>query len=322
MPNMRWHLTLMAPRTRTNLAPNSSFNRALIRSAMVRKSKNYVVGVGHVDEFHALDFFGPFGLGFMLGAEVAIDDRHMAERLCVVMNSGGVVGRIHQIVEIGDAGAGHGHQGNGDLTVVDGSRGQHAGDRDLAAGDVEMEFVAVPGFLVALAVFLAADIARGGQLGEHLIEVLVGLPFEPGRLGLWPLLVLARAPALARRRGALRRRRIVVLVVRLLLDRFLARLDFGGVARDHADDAAAERTRDQRRVHLVGQIAPRELKRKRGKTWLSRALASAAPNRGCDAATCRRRGASIRALVVGTPSIALATKALARARRSSGGRPG
>jgi hypothetical protein len=50
----------------------------------------------------------------MLGAEVAIDDRHMAARLCVVMNSGGVVGRIHQIVEIGDAGAGHGHQGNGD----------------------------------------------------------------------------------------------------------------------------------------------------------------------------------------------------------------
>jgi hypothetical protein len=61
----------MAPRTRTNLAPNSSFNRALIRSAMVRKS-NYVVGVGHVDEFHALDFSGPFGLGFMRGAEVAM----------------------------------------------------------------------------------------------------------------------------------------------------------------------------------------------------------------------------------------------------------
>jgi hypothetical protein len=69
-------VTLIAPRTRTNLAPNSSFNRALIRSEI----KNYVVGVGHVDEFHALDFSGPFGLGFMLGAEVAIDDRHMAER--------------------------------------------------------------------------------------------------------------------------------------------------------------------------------------------------------------------------------------------------
>src|ERR1700721_2557941 len=36
----------MAPRTRTNLAPNSSFNRALIRSAMVRKSKIVSSGSG------------------------------------------------------------------------------------------------------------------------------------------------------------------------------------------------------------------------------------------------------------------------------------
>ena len=48
-----------------------------------------------MDEFHALDFFGPFGLGFVLGAKVAIDDRRMAERLAVVMDGGGVVGRIH-----------------------------------------------------------------------------------------------------------------------------------------------------------------------------------------------------------------------------------
>ena len=105
------------------------------------KIKEPVVGVGHVDEFHALDFFGPFGLGFVLGAIVAVDDRRMAERLAVVMDGGGVVGRIHQVVEIGDAGAGYGHQGNGDLTVVDGSRGKHAGDRDLAAGDIQMQFV-------------------------------------------------------------------------------------------------------------------------------------------------------------------------------------
>ena len=48
-----------------------------------------------MDEFHALDFFGPFGLGFVLGAKVAIDDRRMAERPAVVMDGGGVVGRIH-----------------------------------------------------------------------------------------------------------------------------------------------------------------------------------------------------------------------------------
>ena len=54
--------------------------------------KSYRRGRGHADEFHALDFPGPFGLGFTLGAEVAIDDRHMAERwpsaFPVVMNSG------------------------------------------------------------------------------------------------------------------------------------------------------------------------------------------------------------------------------------------
>src|SRR5271166_803937 len=33
---MRWHLTLIAPRTRTDRAPNSSFSRALTRSARVR----------------------------------------------------------------------------------------------------------------------------------------------------------------------------------------------------------------------------------------------------------------------------------------------
>ena len=66
------------------------------------KIKNDVVRIGHMDEFHALDFFGPFGLGFVLGAKVAIDDRRMAERLAVVMDGGGVVGRIHEIVEIGD----------------------------------------------------------------------------------------------------------------------------------------------------------------------------------------------------------------------------
>ena len=91
---MRWHLTLISPRTRTTRAPNSSFSRALTRSAR-SKIKEPVVGVGHVDEFHALDFFGPFGLGFVLGAKVAIDDRRMAERLAVVMDGGGVVGRIH-----------------------------------------------------------------------------------------------------------------------------------------------------------------------------------------------------------------------------------
>jgi len=47
-----------------------------------------------------------------------------------------------------------------------------------------------------LTVFLGADIARGGQFGQHLIDVLRGLPFQTRRLRLWPLLVLAWASAL------------------------------------------------------------------------------------------------------------------------------
>ena len=39
---------------------------------------------------------------------------------------------------------------------------------------------------------------------------------------------------------------------------------------------------------------PVQTPRKRGKTWLPKELASVAPNRGCDAATCRRRGARSR----------------------------
>ena len=76
----------------------------------------------------------------------------------------------------------------------------------MAAGDIQMQLVADPGLFVAFAVLLGADVARGGQIGEHLIEVLRGLPFQTRRLGLWPFLVLARASALARRRRAIGRR--------------------------------------------------------------------------------------------------------------------
>ena len=47
---------------------------------------------------------------------------------------------------------------------MDGSRGQHAGDWDLAAGDIQMQFVADPGFrpglIEAVARRLIADFAQ------------------------------------------------------------------------------------------------------------------------------------------------------------------
>src|ERR1700739_1500114 len=53
--------------------------------------------------------------------------------------------------------------------------------------------------LQPLAVFLAADVAGGGQVGEHLAEVLRDLPLEARRLRLPPLFVLAWTSAPARR---------------------------------------------------------------------------------------------------------------------------
>src|SRR5271168_3614734 len=131
-----------------------------------------VVEVRHVDELQALDLTPPFGLALVVGAKVAVDNGGVAERPALIVDGGGVVGGVHEIVEIGDAGAGHGHQGNGDLAVVDGGRGQHAGDRDLAAGHVDVEFVPGPGLFVAL------DVAPAPL---HRIERVVRHVYSQGR---------------------------------------------------------------------------------------------------------------------------------------------
>ncbi len=119
-----------------------------------------------MDEFHARDLLGAFGFCFVLCTKVAINQQDVAERHAWCGGGGGVIGRIHQIIELEDAGAGHGHQGNGDLAVTHGGRGQHASDRNLAAGDIDMQLIADPCLLIALAVLLGADIARGGEIGE------------------------------------------------------------------------------------------------------------------------------------------------------------
>ena len=152
----------------------------------------------------------------------------------------------------------------------------------MAAGHVDVELVPGPGLLVALAVFLAADVAGGGQVDEHLAEGLRDLPLDARRLRLRPLFVLARASALARRRGVLGRRGVVFAAVRLVLDRLLARLPpcdpgVGGVARDRPDNASAERALDQRGVDLVWQLAAREFGERPGKGGLGGDLRAALP---------------------------------------------
>ncbi len=60
------------------------------------------------------------------------------------------------------------------------------------------------------------------------------------------------------------------MFVRLRLDRLLARLDLGGVARDHADDAPAERALDQMLADLPTACDVGSKKNSKGykETWI------------------------------------------------------
>jgi hypothetical protein len=125
-----------------------------------------------------------------------------------------------------------------------------------------MEFVAGPAVLVALAVALAADIAAGGQFGQHFGQALCGLPFQAGG-GFGAFLALFGTAAPARcwrfccggRGGRWWRRRRAVTGTGTGLAGLLARIDFGGIARDTPDDAVGEGAFDQGFMQLIGQFA-------------------------------------------------------------------
>src|SRR5208283_4408799 len=205
--------------------------------------------------------------------------------------------------------------------VVNGGGGQQAGDGNLAAGDVDVQLVADPGLLVALAVCLGADVAGGGQFGEHLVDGLRGLPLEPRRLGLRPGLVRARASALARRLSGGGRRRIVLPVVGLFR-RGVSRASISVASRAITPPMRPPSARSISAAGILSGRSPCANSAKARENVASEgtcARRSQPRMRRSDLSTASR---SIKAEVVEMPSIALATKALARARRSSGGRPG
>ena len=134
-----------------------------------------VVEVGHVDEAAAFDFGRPFLFAGAVGAVIGIDHGDVAARSAVLMDVLGVVGCVHDFIEIVDPRSGHGHERDGGVGIVQGRRGQDQGDGDLTAGDVDMGFVSGPAFLEAFAVFLGSDIASGRQVGAHLRQRLARL---------------------------------------------------------------------------------------------------------------------------------------------------
>ena len=107
----------------------------------------------------AVLFGGIHFLFHSAASEVVVDERNMAEPAAVGVDFFGVVGRVHEVVETGDAHRAHLRERNRRLRVVQGSRSKDARDRDVALDDVEVELEADPAFLVALGVFLGADCA-------------------------------------------------------------------------------------------------------------------------------------------------------------------
>ena len=147
----------------------------------------------------------------------------------------------------------------------------------------------------ALAVFLAADVAGGGQVGEHLAEVLHDLPLEARRLRLSPSKPSAVSSLRGRPRlrggGGLSGAGGSSLPSLALFWTGFSRASISVASRAIAPMMRPPSARSIRRgVDLVWQFAACELGDAR-KTWLRKELASVAPRRGCDAGTCRRRGA-------------------------------
>src|SRR3954463_13544037 len=140
-----------------------------------------VFGEAVSDQTLAPSLLGQFLLQPGGGTRIEVDDRHMPKIAAALADRSVVVGGIHQVVEVGDPCRGHGGQWDGDLAVMHGSGGEHAVEGDVAIGAVDVELVADPGFAVPLGIALGADIAVPRQVGQHLRQGHAQLAFDPAR---------------------------------------------------------------------------------------------------------------------------------------------
>ena len=132
--------------------------------------------------------------GVGTAAGIGIDDGHMAKGAGEFMNLRGVICGIAEIVKaVLDESFAFLHQGNGGLTVVKGCCAQDAADGNVKIRGSDMKFVAVPCFLVTLAVAFASPVAERGQVEnvffQRARELQVETFFRSGR----PDFVFARA---------------------------------------------------------------------------------------------------------------------------------
>ena len=188
-------------------------------------------------------------LEILVPARVDMDDRNMAKAFTHLGCLPGVIGSVHEIIEVGHTpGGGHRRQRNRDLAVMDGCVREDGTQRYTAVCRIEMQLVAPPGLQEPLRVLLRPVIAGLRQILEHLIEIhTVRLPFETARL-LRLLLALAGPAAFALRR-----------LGRRLRCRLLPALDGRRVSRHVADERVIQGRFNQGRVHPLRKTRLREL---------------------------------------------------------------
>src|ERR1019366_8696051 len=238
-----------------------------------------------------------------------------------------VVSRIHQFIAIGDTLRTHRGQWNGHLRIMHGGRRQHGADGNLSVGHIPMQFVATPVMIVSVAVLLAPQIALPRQIGQHLWQLHLPLPRQPrvvlGHIRPFaPLVALVwttGSPFLTwRARGCLLR-----LFLRRLgrcFRKAFAGFDGCGIACNVTDQPIFLGFTNQSLMHELRQLHAGELVESPGEGGFMRHLPGLIPT--ADAAQLRVAGKSDEyCLVRANPYTALATNALAMARRSLEGRP-
>ncbi len=94
-------------------------------------------------------------LEVLVPARIDIDDRHMAKPFTHLVDLPGIIGRVHEIVEIGHTPGGHHRQRDRDLAVMDGCRGENGPQRHPAVCCVDRQLVTAPSLQDPLAVFFA-----------------------------------------------------------------------------------------------------------------------------------------------------------------------
>ena len=130
--------------------------------------------------------------------------------------------------------------------------------------------------------FSCADVAGGGQVGEHLAEVLRDLPLETRRLRLRTLFVLARASALARRRGLSGAGGSSLPSLAFIWTGF-SRASISVASRAIAPMMRPPSARSISAAWILSGSSPRANSANARETWLRKELARVVPSRGCDA---------------------------------------